>query len=171
MGRSTAMAAHWRIPYAKVAVRSQASNSDFSGGQSSTGTGFPRSTLFFHCQYYSTNVSILTFFYTTLLSEIQAGKAWEPSKKRFSFRNRRVLDTKGVPRRFPSQSSKKLSIPHVSQSSLMLLRKTKDSLAISSFIISTKSHFILVFMSKLRNKCTRRTALSKSFGFAGKIIH
>ena len=79
---------------------------DFSGGQSSTGTGFPRSTSALYCQYYSTNASILIFFYTVLLSEGQAGKAWEPSKKRFSSRNRRALDTKGVPRRFPSQSSK-----------------------------------------------------------------
>ena len=51
----------------------------------------------------------------------------------------------------------------------MLLRTTKDSLAINSFIINIKSPFILVFMAKLVNKCTCRNALSKSFGFAGKI--
>jgi hypothetical protein len=74
MGRSNALAVHCRLLYAETAVRFQASNCDFSGGQSSIGTGFSQRTSVFYCQYHSTNTSIL-IFYMLLLSQGQAGKA------------------------------------------------------------------------------------------------
>jgi hypothetical protein len=75
---------------ADARVRSQVSSCETHGGQSGTGMGFFRKLMFFlSISFHPCSILLI---YILFLLVGQTGKAWEPSKKQYSFRNTGAQD-------------------------------------------------------------------------------
>jgi hypothetical protein len=91
-GRAVAQAVSCRPLTTRI--RSKVSPCEVCGGRNGTVTGFSLSILVFPMYMSYHQCSALIYIYTLLLPAGHRSKAWEPSKKQFSFGNPGTLDRK-----------------------------------------------------------------------------